>query len=77
MNSNLDNALTIGDEEFLFTLFEPDYLLPKAKEQIDKMIEQTIQKLEEYRQKYMEICAKLELLQAGSESLSVIIHDST
>lgn len=77
MNSDLNNALEIGDEEFLFTLFEPDYGLPEAKEQIAKMIKETIQKLEECRQQYVELCAKLEQLKAGSESLSAIILDST
>lgn len=76
MNSALDKALEIGDEEFLFTLFEPDYELPEAKEQISKMIRETIEKMEECRRQYLELCSKLEMLQAGSESLSAIILDS-
>lgn len=76
MNSSLEKALEVGDEEFLMTLFEPDYQLPEAKEQMSKMIKETIQKLEKCRQEYMEICSKMERLRAGSESLSAIILDS-
>lgn len=75
-SSSLEKALEIGDEEFLMTLFEPDYQLPEAKKQMSKMIKKTIQKLEKCRQEYMEICFKMERLRAGSESLSAIILDS-
>lgn len=77
MTSSLDKVLEIGDEEFLFTLFDRDYGLPEAKEQLAKMIKDTAEKVEDCNRKYLEVCAKLDLLRAGSESLSQIIRDST
>ena len=77
MTSSLDKVLEIGDDEFLFTLFDRDYGLPEAKEQLAKMIKDTVEKVEDCNRQYLEICAKLDLVRAGSESLSQIIRDST
>lgn len=70
MNSSLDKALEIQDEEFFITLFDPDYQLPEAKKQILRMIKETVQKLDKCHQQY------LKLLRTRNESLSTIIFNS-
>lgn len=75
MDSSLScEVLQIKDEELLFALFDSSEY--KSQEQVARLIKETTQKLEECHKCYLELCTKLELLQARSKSLSSIILDS-
>lgn len=77
MDLSLNNrAFQLGDEELLCAFFDPEYELPDAQEQISDLIKETSLKLEKCYKRCSELYTKLELLQAGSESLSTIILDS-
>lgn len=78
MDSSLSyEDLQIEDEELLFASFDPsEYELPDTQEQVAELIKKTTQKLEKCEKCYLELCTKLELLRARSESLSAIILDS-
>lgn len=76
MTQSLDKVVETGDKESLFTLFDQNHGLPKAKKQIAKQIKDTVKKVEDCQQQYLELFARLDLLRAGSESLNTIIRDS-
>lgn len=76
MNSSLNNDFQTRDEEFDFTLFEHHDKLSESTKQTSAILKEAFQKLEKCQKQYFEICAKLELLRAGSENLSAIILDS-